>query len=98
MKFNRNKMGMVVILMVLLLALILSGCTAAPGSKAPEFLEVGDYYAATESPGGGGGVLIFELLEIGNDGWILVEIMHSERTSWVNTARLGMINKWEKPE
>ena len=93
MKFNRNKMGLVVIGMVLVLALILSGCTTAPSSKTPDFLEVGGYYWVVTT---NGNHLLFTLLEIENDGWILIE-QQGERI-WVNTAQLVRIIEEEKPE
>jgi hypothetical protein len=97
MKFNKNKTWLVVIVAVLALTLLLSGCTDASGSKAPGFLEVGGYYAAID----GGQPYQFKLLEIRADGWILVDLAAGrgghEYLAWLNTAQISYIRVIEKP-
>lgn len=89
MKFNRSKIGIVVIVASLSLAFLLPGCMPGTGSKAPDFLEVGGIYEAKSS---GQVDYDFTVLEIRNDGWILAE-EEDWGEIWINTTQLVHIRK-----
>ena len=95
MKFNRNKMGSVVVVMILALTPILSGCTPPAGNRTPGFLRVGGTYWMVSSGGEALGPIFsgrVRVVEMRHDGWILVEqpdqLLPEFRYSWINTTQL----------
>lgn len=92
MKFNRNKIGLVVAAMILALTLTLSGCVPPAVNKTPDFLKVGSSYGVVTSFGK---ALEFTVVEIRNAGWILAEVFPDEYL-WINTTQLVMIK--ERPQ
>jgi len=103
-KFNRSKI-MIAVVMVLAITVFLSGCTAAPNSPAPGFLEVGEQYIMYLVRGGRLWEEPFKVLEIREDGWILVRSICMIRPSapegvktWINSAQITLIREIRKGE
>ena len=76
-----NKTVLLVVVMILALSMVLVGCPGPVGTGTPDFLEVGGSYTA----GVAGESIDFTVLEIRNDGWILVE--YREHHVWFNTTQ-----------
>jgi hypothetical protein len=111
-----------VAVLALPLLLLLATRQDASGSKTPDFFKVGSYYKFTTFYPGAylwvrleGTIYHYELslsepfkvLEIGNDGWLLVEFVldpgrippdHPPALQvWVNTAQFVAVLELEKP-
>ena len=99
MKFNRNKMGLVVVVMILALTPILSGCTPPAGNQTPDFLRVGGSYKGMVGFGGWEYEVTFTVVKMRRDGWILIEPKDApDRYGWLNTAQLvGIAEIGEMP-
>ena len=90
MKLNKHKMGLVVVVMMILaLPLIVSGCGAPAGNQTPDFLRVGGFY---EIVGNGFDGFSVKVVEMRRDGWILVEARGIHM--WINTTQL--VGIWEE--
>lgn len=121
MKLSQNKLWLVgigVVLALPLLLLLLGTRPDASGSTTPDFFRVGSYYTflLLEPDGWSPSIRIgdhrylvdydqFKVLEIGNDGWLLVElVIHRwppDRPPvppvWINTAHFLLVQELEKP-
>lgn len=93
---SRNKLiGITVACIVVVIVVVIAtagGPTPPAGADSPvsDFLEVGDFYYAISSSGS---YYWFQVLEIVNDKWILVDAPETYGTIWLNTGQLLHIGK-----